>query len=65
MRLAELTRKQDGPFEEIMPAARRADQARQLGHGDGQSRSSLETHQDAVADQLDELTQPQHPGDQA
>jgi hypothetical protein len=53
MGLAELPGKQHGPSEEIMPAARRANQARQLGHGDRQPRPGLEAYQDAVADQLD------------
>jgi hypothetical protein len=65
MRLAELAGEQHGPFEEIMPAAHRADQVWQLGHRDGQPRPGLEADKDAVADQLDELTQAQHPGNQA
>ena len=65
MGLAELPGKQHGPSEEIMPAARRANQARQLGHGDRQPRPGLEAYQDAVADQLDEFTQAQRPSSQA
>lgn len=48
-----------------MPAARDTDQARQLGHGDRQTGAGLEADEDAVADQLDEFTQPQQPSDQA
>ena len=36
--LAELPGEQHGPLEKIVPAARHAEQARQLGHGDGQAR---------------------------
>ena len=65
VRLAELPGKQQDPLEKIVPAARHAEQARQLGHGDGQSRAGLEAHEDAVADQLHQHAQPQQPGDQA
>ena len=63
--LAELAGQQHGPLEEIVPAAGHAEQARQLGHGDGQPGAGLEADQDAVADQLHERAQPQQPGDQA
>ena len=63
--LAELPGKQHGPLEEIVPAAGHAEQARQLGHGDRQSRTGLEAHEDTVADQFDQHAQPQEPGEQA
>ena len=63
--LADLSGKQHRPLEKIVSAAGHAEQAWQLGHRDGQSRAGLEAHQDAVADQLYERTQPQQPGNQA
>ena len=65
LHLAELPGKQQRPLEEIVPAAGHAEQARQLGHGDGQPGAGLEADEDAVADQLHQHAQPQQPGEQA
>jgi hypothetical protein len=46
-------------------AARHAEQAWQLGHGNGQPGAGLEADQDAVADQLHKDAQPEQPGQQA
>ena len=62
--LADLPGEQHGPLEKIMPAAGHANQARQLGHRDGEARAGLEADQDAVADQLYERAQSQQPSDQ-
>ena len=48
-----------------MPAAGNAEQARQLGHHDGQAGAGLEPDEDAVADELDQRAQPQGPRKQA
>ena len=63
--LAELPGEQHSPLKKIMPSAGHANQARQLGHRDGQPRTGLESDQHAVADQLYEHAQSQQPGDQA
>ena len=65
LNLAELPGKQKNPFEKIVAAALHAEQAWQLGHGDGQAGAGLETHQDAVADQFYQRAQAQQPGEQA
>ena len=65
MHLAELPGEQHRPLKKIVPAAGHAKQARQLGHGDGQPRAGLEAHEDAVADQLHERAQSQHPSEHA
>ena len=51
-------------LEKIVPAPGYAEQARQLGHRDGQSGTGFEPHKDAVTDQLDESAEPQCPGEQ-
>jgi hypothetical protein len=63
--LADLPGEEQEPFDEIMPAACHTEQARELGHCDGQPGPGLETHENTVADQLDERAQPQDPGHQA
>ena len=65
LHLAELPGEQQRPLEKIVAAARHAEQAWQLGHGDGQAGAGLEADQDAVADQLHQDAQPQQPGEQA
>src|SRR5262245_58168624 len=64
MRIAKLSDKEYGPFKEIVPAAGQTKQTWQLGHCDGQGRASLESDENAVADQFDERTQSQCPGEQ-
>ena len=64
MNLGELPGQQEGSFKEIVAAALHAEQAWQLGHGDGQAGAGLEAHQDAVADQLHERAQTQQPGEE-
>ena len=48
-------------LEEMLAAARDAEQLRQLRHRDGQRRSGLEAEQDRLADEVDQRAQPQHP----
>ena len=48
--LAELAGKIHGSFEEVLPAAGDAEEARQPSHDDCQPRAGFEADQDAVAD---------------
>ena len=63
--LADLPGEQEHPLEKVMTAAGDAKQARQLGHGDGQTRAGLEADENAVADQFHQRAQPQEPREQA
>ena len=65
LHLTELPGQQESALEKVVAPAFHAKQARQLGHGDRQAGAGLETHKNAVADQLDEHAQPQQPGEQA
>jgi hypothetical protein len=63
--LTELAGEFHRSFEEILTATGDAEEARQLGHDDGQPRAGLEADQDAIADQPHQNAEPQQPGDQA
>ena len=65
LHLTELPGEQESPFEKIVTPAFHAKQARQLRHRNSQAGAGLETHKNAVADQLYQHAQPQQPGEQA
>ena len=63
--MAELPNEKIDPFKEIMTATSDSKQARQLGHGNGESRADLEAHKNAVTDQPDEDAEAEQPCEQA
>src|SRR5690348_9237571 len=63
--MAELPKEKMDPFKEIMTATSDSKQARQLGHGNGESGADLEAHKNAVADQPDEDAEAEQPCEQA
>ena len=65
LHLPELSGQQEHALEKIVASAFHAEKAWQLRHGDRQAGAGLETHENAVADQLDERAQSQQPRQQA
>ena len=65
LHLTELPGQQKRALKKIVAAALHAEQAWHLGHSYGQSRTGLEAHKDAIADQFHQHAQPQQPRKQA
>ncbi len=65
IRVGELSGQPNDPFEEIVPAASYAEQARQLSHDDRQACARLEAYEDTVTDEADEETEFEQPRDEA
>jgi hypothetical protein len=63
VRVADLLGQRVDPAEEVIAAARHAEQLRQLRRGDGQPCAGLEPQQHRLADEVGEGAEPQRPGD--
>ena len=65
MNAAEFAGESDDPFEEVVTAARDAQEIGHLTSSNGQSGAGLETDENAFADEAHQDTEPQEPGDEA